>query len=205
MVEGPKVVLKCERLGKLVHRVLLSTSDLSLKILEGKTCERVFSVGKELFIVFGTVSIRLHFQMSGSERVVPSGAPPPDLNIKSRKVLTVKLMFDSMGLYLYDTSVSLRNDEYVRNVEQRIKRDICNPNLSYSEVVQLLSVDKRTLMDAIMDQTILPGVGNIIKCEGLFQSRLHPGMYDLSSHNNDRGYNHTRLNNHLMCVFRYSH
>jgi formamidopyrimidine-DNA glycosylase len=176
MVEGPKVVLKCERLAKsLVNRILLQSSDPALASVEGKACERVISVGKELFIVFeNNLSIRLHFQMNGSERLVPSGSPPPDLDSKSRKVLTAKFSFDSIELYLYDTTVSIRASEYLHIVQQRVNRDICNPRISFSEVVEMMIVDQRPLKDLIMDQIILPGVGNIIKCEGLFLSRIHP-------------------------------
>ena len=177
MVEGPKVVLKCERLAKSLVRRTLLLADPVLKAVEGKACERVISIGKELFIVFeNNLSIRLHFQMNGSERIVHSGSPSPDLDSKSRKVLTAKLAFDSVDLYLYDTTVSIRNCEYLRIVEQRVQRDICNPIISISEVIKMLSADQRPLKDLIMDQIILPGVGNIIKCEGLFLSKIHPDV-----------------------------
>jgi len=200
MVEGPKVVLKCERLAKsLVRRTLLYSSDPALASVEGKTCERVISVGKELFILFeNNLSIRLHFQMNGSDRVVPSGSPTPDLSSKSRKVLTAKLTFDIIDLYLYDTSVSMRTSEYVDIIQQRVNRDICNPIISCSEVVDMMIVDQRPLKDLIMDQIILPGVGNIIKCEGLFLSRIHPNSRGASLKIDEL----TRL---VVMLHRFSH
>ena len=38
----------------------------------------------------------------------------------------------------------------------------------------MLSNDGREIYEAIMDQEVLPGVGNVIKCEALFNASVNP-------------------------------
>jgi len=40
----------------------------------------------------------------------------------------------------------------------------------------MLETDERHICDSLLDQTIMPGVGNIIKCEGLFELKLNPQL-----------------------------
>ena len=44
----------------------------------------------------------------------------------------------------------------------------------HAQVHRLLSQDERKIFEAIMDQEVLPGVGNVIKCEALFNAGVHP-------------------------------
>lgn len=53
--------------------------------------------------------------------------------------------------------------------------DVCSSLFSFSrseEAVQRQS--SRMLCDVLLDQAVMPGVGNIIKNEALFDSGLHP-------------------------------
>jgi formamidopyrimidine-DNA glycosylase len=38
----------------------------------------------------------------------------------------------------------------------------------------MLRVDPRPALDVLLDQTSFPGVGNIIKCESLWEAAIHP-------------------------------
>ena len=178
MVEGPKVILKAEKFSHLLTNVLkvIEFTTINAESLYEKTLSRVTSVGKELFLQFDNcpLSIRLHFQMSGKERIVKSGILIGTSAQNSRSVLTAVLRFDKHDVYIYDSSISVKTTEYIRVVEQRRCRDICSDQFSLQETVQLLKADCRPIQEAIMDQQILPGVGNIIKCEGLFLSRTNP-------------------------------
>lgn len=65
--------------------------------------------------------------------------------------------------------------------EQRVKAmeslDMCSQNFSSSRSEEAVrSQSSRMLCDVLLDQAIMPGVGNIIKNEALFDSGLHPAV-----------------------------
>lgn len=65
--------------------------------------------------------------------------------------------------------------------EQKVKAmealDICSPKFSFSRAVEAVKRESaRMLCDVLLDQAVLPGVGNIIKNEALFDSGLNPAV-----------------------------
>lgn len=55
--------------------------------------------------------------------------------------------------------------------------DICSPKFSFSRAVEAVKREReRMLCDVLLDQAVLPGVGNIIKNEALFDSGLNPAV-----------------------------
>ena len=177
MVEGPKVLLKCERLKrKILNKTIVKIKCFNAHMAyEGQKVSRVISVGKELFIVMENECVlRLHFGMNGSEIICQSDSPP-QLPPSSRKQVSSTIFFDDFVIFLYDTTVSPISMNSVRSIEERSNRDICcGLFFDTATVLKILSADQRPVHETIMDQFIMPGVGNIIKCEGLFLSHIHP-------------------------------
>lgn len=188
MVEGPKVWLKCERLKvletlRLKKYAIQKKEEEQLVVQDSSTDEQLQSVccvGKELFLLFANKKMmRFHFGMNGSERIINAESPPPELPAYSRKAMTCILYFDLKTLYLYDTTVSISTYnpiEFATTLDAKLSRDIMSPTFESNVVVQLLASDHRPIMDGMLDQHIMPGVGNIIKCEGLFLSHLNPNQ-----------------------------
>ena len=178
MVEGPKVILKAERFRSVVSKVLLGyelpSSSNRFSSLVYNRCEDVVSVGKELFLLFDRETIRIHFQMSGSEIIMKSGMSPPPLARSSRKLLNAVLKFEEFDVYIFDSHISVRTLESFNISQSLISRDISLESFDSVSSVDLLQKDTRSVQEAIMDQMIMPGVGNIIKCEGLFRARINP-------------------------------
>lgn len=55
--------------------------------------------------------------------------------------------------------------------------DVSSPKFSFSRAeCEVKKQGCRMLCDALLDQAVLPGVGNIIKNEALFDSGLHPAV-----------------------------
>lgn len=55
--------------------------------------------------------------------------------------------------------------------------DVCSPKFSFSRSVEAVRCrSSRMLCDVLLDQAVMPGVGNIIKNEALFDSGLHPAV-----------------------------
>lgn len=65
--------------------------------------------------------------------------------------------------------------------EQKVKMmeslDVCSPKFSFLRAEhEIKQQNTRMLCDVLLDQAVLPGVGNIIKNEALFDSGLHPAL-----------------------------
>eukprot|EP01041_Mallomonas_annulata_P011484 gene11484-24013_t len=179
MVEGPKVVRKARRLNLLVGqsiRNIVQTSNDNIKYqnLYDQLITRVVSIGKELFIVFEKNTIRFHFGMDGSEKIVKCGEDVEISSTNPRRVLSIIVKSTLNDLYFYNTTIQIKSLSYFEIVEMRRDRDIMSKSLDIIGIVAMLHQDDRQICDSIMDQIIIPGVGNIIKCEGLFESKLHP-------------------------------
>ncbi|NWZ61821.1 NEIL3 Endonuclease, partial [Acrocephalus arundinaceus] len=141
--------------------------------LVGHVYRGVETLGKELFMYFDQKALRIHFGMSGSMNINPVGSK--DRN-GAQPVLEIQLMEDTVCFW--DVTVEYRNaaecEEKVRMMESL---DVCSPKFSFSRAEhEIKQQNTRMLCDVLLDQAVLPGVGNIIKNEALFDSGLHPAL-----------------------------
>ena len=79
------------------------------------------------------------------------------------------------------TDVKMCAYRWTEDCEQRVKAmvslDVCSRSFSSSRSEEAVrSQRSRMLCDVLLDQAIMPGVGNIIKNEALFDSGLHPAV-----------------------------
>ncbi|XP_045677643.1 endonuclease 8-like 3 isoform X2 [Phyllostomus hastatus] len=91
-------------------------------------------------------------------------------------VLEVQLTRDL--ICFFDSSVELRNAaESRQRVRMMEELDVCSPKFSFPRAERELKQQTgRMLCDVLLDQRVLPGVGNIIKNEALLDSGLHPAV-----------------------------
>ncbi|XP_077158483.1 endonuclease 8-like 3 isoform X2 [Paroedura picta] len=77
-----------------------------------------------------------------------------------------------------DATVELRDTaESECKIRMMEDLDVCSPKFSFLRAESEIKKQKdRLLCDVLLDQAVLPGVGNIIKNEALFDSGLHPGV-----------------------------
>ncbi|XP_076770265.1 endonuclease 8-like 3 isoform X2 [Arvicanthis niloticus] len=118
-------------------------------------------------------SKRIHFGMKGSILINPRecknrGGVSPAFEVQ----LTNDL------ICFFDSSVELRNSvESQQRVRMMEELDVCSTKFSFSRAENEVKRQRdRMLCDVLLDQRVLPGVGNIIKNEALFDSRLHPAV-----------------------------
>ncbi|XP_051716439.1 endonuclease 8-like 3 [Ctenopharyngodon idella] len=186
MVEGPGCTLNGEKIRARVQKgqkVLdirenesskssVDSTRSSFQSFMGCQFTGVETLGKELFMYFGFRALRLHFGMNGSMRINPlekdlKGKPP---------VLVIQLTNDAVCFF--DTTVEIRlSDDCEQKVKAMEALDICSPKFSFSRAVEAVKREsERMLCDVLLDQAVLPGVGNIIKNEALFDSGLNPAV-----------------------------
>ncbi|NXH30045.1 NEIL3 Endonuclease, partial [Myiagra hebetior] len=141
--------------------------------LVGHVYRGVETLGKELFMYFDQKALRIHFGMNGSMRINPDGSK--DRN-GAQPVLEIQLTEDTVCFC--DVTVEYRNAaECEQKVRMMESLDVCSPKFSFSRAeYEIKQQNTRMLCDVLLDQAVLPGVGNIIKNEALFDSGLHPAL-----------------------------
>ncbi|CAL8330072.1 endonuclease 8-like 3 [Gadus morhua] len=184
MVEGPGVALNGERIrakvkkGQEVRAVRgVQGAAGALDALRGARFSGVDTLGKELFIYFGLRALRVHFGMNGSMRIT-SGAPGIKPVAADSKTPVLELHLTDDIIRFYESTSEIRQTEQCESrVSSMRSLDVCSSSFSSSRAEEVLrSQGGRMLCDLLLDQHLLPGVGNIIKNEALFDSGLHPAV-----------------------------
>lgn len=168
MPEGPSIVILKELVeiykGKKIITVRGNTKIEKGK-LTGKTIVDFRSWGKQFFICFNGFSVRIHFLLFGSYSVGEQTKPDQRLRLG--------LIFNKGSVYFYTCAVKLiegpLDSQY--DWECDVMSDDWNPAKARKKLNQLTDT---MVCDALLDQTIFSGVGNIIKNEVLYRIRLHP-------------------------------
>ncbi|XP_026281191.1 endonuclease 8-like 3 [Frankliniella occidentalis] len=193
MVEGPGCKVKGELMKKRIKgKTIVNTvaekkgvaKDISTRFvqLHGLQVSDIRTLGKELFIFMAQspFCIRIHFLMDGSVRYGDS----KDKNAQtSEPCLTI--FFNDTKLFVFKSSIDVRlADESSQHCDELADLDINASSFNFKRAQKEIEKQQSELIcDVIMDQMVLPGVGNIIKNEGLFKSGINPisQVKDLSS------------------------
>ena len=176
MVEGPQCALKTKRLAVLQGQRLLAVVGCPKCIHAGTVGAqvlRVYNVGKECFVVFATRALRLHFAMAGNMEIIPASSSPAPM--VGRRKHTVTLQFSEQHVVLWDSTATNVTLGYTERWAARAGRDIIAEDFDLDGVLALLVArGEEAVAEAIMDQEVAPGVGNVIKCEGLHAAAINP-------------------------------
>ncbi|WP_447784551.1 DNA-formamidopyrimidine glycosylase family protein [Stenotrophomonas bentonitica] len=166
MPEGPSIVILREATakfrGKTVGRAL-GNSSLDLTRMEGRRVIALRSWGKHFLIEFSGFSLRVHMLMFGSYRIDERKPSPP----------RVSLQFDNGELNIYASSLKYIEGKLDDTYDWRtdVMNDAWDPRLARRRLKQQPDT---LICDALLDQELFAGVGNIIKNEVLFRQRVHP-------------------------------
>ena len=166
MPEGPSIVILKEQAsgfaGKKIVRVEGNTS-IAKERLTGQRIVDLRSWGKHFLIELPDFSLRVHFMLWGSYRINERKEAAPRLG----------LGFAKGELNLYSCSVKFIEEplDLVYDWRTDVMSDDWDPALARKR----LRAQPGTLVcDALLDQDLFAGVGNIIKNEVLFRIRVHP-------------------------------
>lgn len=167
-MEGPPLRVIAEELSQLAGEYVVEVSGnskIQKEQLKGQKVLEVFSWGKNLFLHFPEVSLKIHFLMFGSYR----------FNEERKGVVPrLSLAFSKDTLNLYNCSVKILSNSDVNKMYDK-ELDIMSENWNLAKVIGLVSsLSQAFVCDVLLDQAVFAGVGNIIKNEALFKSRVHP-------------------------------
>ncbi len=167
MPEGPSIVILKEAVmqfkGKKVLEASGNTKLLNLPSLEGQTVTDIRSWGKHFLISFKTFSIRIHFLLFGTYRINEKKDAKPRLSLR----------FSNGEMNFYTCSIKLIEEDLDKVYDW--SGDTMNKKWSPAKALEKLKAQPDTLVcDALLNQDIFAGVGNIIKNEVLFRIKVHP-------------------------------
>ena len=166
MPEGPSIVILKELVKNFKGKKVLAVSGntkVDFSSLVNQKITDFKSFGKNFFICFKTSSVKIHFMLFGSYRINETKAAPPRLS----------LQFKDGEMNFYACSVKLIEQDLDEIYDW--SSDVMNDNWSAAKARKKLKTQPKTLVvDALLDQNIFAGVGNIIKNEVLFRIQVHP-------------------------------
>jgi endonuclease VIII len=168
MPEGPVIRLLCEKaqifVGQKVKKASVSAPKPDFTHLEGLTVKEISVYGKQLLISFPELTVRVHLMLFGYFRINEK---------KENGKLSLGLEFGKGELNFYASDVRLI-EEPLDDVYDW-SADVMNAAWSPEAAVEKLkSLNKILACDALLDQDIFAGVGNKIKDEVLFITKVHP-------------------------------
>src|ERR687890_1181709 len=144
--------------------------------LQGRAVRAVDAHGKHLFLRFEDgLTIHSHLRMSGSWRVFDRGQR---WSRSPRSAWLVMRRGDREVVQFNGPVLELMTDSRTR-LDQRIAGlgpDILAPELDEAKFLRRLREDDptRPIGDALIDQRIIAGIGNLWKIEGCFQAQIDP-------------------------------
>jgi endonuclease-8 len=167
MPEGPSIVILKDEARALVGRRIVAVegnTTIEKERLVGQRIVALRSWGKHFLIEMPAFSLRIHLLMFGTYRIDARKDVPARLGLHFRgggefNVYTCSVRFVEAPLdEVYDWSADVMSDRWDPAAARR----------------KLRAMPGAWVCDALLDQDVFAGVGNIIKNEVLFRIRVHP-------------------------------
>jgi len=167
MPEGPSIVILKELVqaykGKKILAATGNTKTIDKSLLVQQKIVDFRSWGKHFLICLPKQTIRIHFMLFGSYSI----------GKKTKANVRLGLRFAKGSLYFYACSVKLLegDPDDIYDWSADVMNDQWDPRKARKK---LKEKPEAFVCDALLDQDIFAGVGNIIKNEVLFRIRVHP-------------------------------
>ncbi|HEX3383926.1 MAG TPA: DNA-formamidopyrimidine glycosylase family protein [Mucilaginibacter sp.] len=167
MPEGPNLIMTKENLLQFKGRRVTAASGYAKNVdpdmLKGNTLKDIKTWGKHLLLVFEDFTLRVHFGLFGSFRI--------DRPVKKNAALHLQFGEDEVNFSIVKIQVI---DEPLDKVYDW-SADIMSKKWDERKAIEKLKAKPKLMIcDALLDQNIFAGSGNIIKNEALFRARIHP-------------------------------
>lgn len=167
MPEGPSIVILRELLAPFEgQKVALATGNAKIDMdrITGMKLEFCLSWGKHTLLCFDDFYLRIHFLMFGTYRI----------NERKDSVPRLQLKLKNDELNFYTCSVRLEEGTPLATYEWEadVMSDYWDPELAMKKLKGL--PPKTLISDALLNQELFAGVGNIIKNEILWRFSIHP-------------------------------
>lgn len=166
MPEGPSIIILKELVQPFLGKKILAVTGNSKEAIQRAAGQKVTafrSWGKHFLICLEDFTIKIHFMLFGSYLINEEKAATPRLGLKFSDgfinfyTCSIKIM-EADPDTVYDWSADIMSDSWdAKAADKKLK---ARPAM--------------LLCDALLDQDIFAGSGNIIKNEVLYRVKLHP-------------------------------
>lgn len=166
MPEGPSLVIARDEMmlfkGKKVTAVS-GNSKIDKERMVGQKMIDIKTWGKHLLLCFEDFTVRIHFLMFGTYRV----------NEVKDAAARLHLQFPKGELNFYTCAVKLIEEplDEIYDWAADVLSEAWDPKAAKKK---LKAIPEVLVTDALLDQAIFSGVGNIIKNEVLYRIKVHP-------------------------------
>lgn len=142
--------------------------------LTGRTIESVTSAGKHLLMRFsGGLVLHTHMRMNGSWHIYRTGERWQRPRRDMRLVIATK-DFEAVGFNI-PVAEFLTDQQLRRHPLLGLGPDLLSPDFDRDEALRRLHANGAVaIADALLDQRLLAGIGNVYKSEVLFLCRINP-------------------------------
>ncbi len=165
------VILRQALAGKVLTRCDVRVPRYATVDLSGQVVDEVVSRGKHLFIRVGSTSIHSHLKMDGSWQVNPVGRP-------SRAGHRIRIILETADMQAAGVDLGVleildRNDDQdaVGHLGPDLLGDDWDP---HTAAANLTADPDRPLAEALLDQRVMAGVGNVYCNELCFVTGYRP-------------------------------
>lgn len=178
MPEGDTVYITCQRLhralaGRVVTRFDLRLPKLALADLSGAETTEVIPRGKHILMRFSNgQTLHTHLRMDGSWRVGPAAAKPRGRDYEIR-ALVGNADWLAAGFRVHDVKLvsTAEEDEVVGHLGP----DLLAADYDQDEALRRFAGQPdRPISEALLDQRLVAGIGNVYKSDLLFLQRTSP-------------------------------
>jgi endonuclease-8 len=166
MPEGPSIVILKEAAQPFVGEEIVEVSGnrkIDVHQIQGQTVREFISFGKQFLIRLDDFTIRIHLLLFGTYRI----------NERKDSPARLSLVFSRGEMNFYGCSVNFieGNLDQIYDWSADVMSDAWDPEAAK---VKLEKHPHMMVCDALLNQDIFAGSGNIIKNEVLYRIRVHP-------------------------------
>lgn len=167
MPEGPSILILKEKLLQFKGKKVLDANGYAkgfdAEMLIGKTLKDIKTWGKHTLLVFPKFAVRVHLMLFGSYYI----------NDRPKKNASLHMQFSNGEINFSISSIKLIEEPLDEVYDW--SADILGKAWDTEKTIaKLKAKPKMMICDALLDQKIFAGSGNIIKNESLFRAHLHP-------------------------------
>lgn len=166
MPEGPSIIILKDAVKQFKGKKVIKVEGNSKLEIQRISSEKIIdfkSWGKHFLICFKNFTVRIHFMLFGSYRI----------NEQRQSTPRLALIFDKGQLNFYACSIKFieQKIDTIYDWTSDVMNDEWDPKAAKKKLKQN---SERIIADALLDQNVFAGVGNIIKNEVLFRVCIHP-------------------------------
>lgn len=180
MVEGPTAKAYAIRIYNEMHNEVINDVFVRsrkvyvpIKELVGKNIKSTDTIGKNILMFIDGYVVRVHLMMFGAIHIYGINDPL----LKPEKQVRMKMIGEKKKLVVYNApiiEVDL-SDRLLKRLKSKFGPDPLREDWSREDAInRILSAGNRKIGEVLLDQSIIAGIGNILRNEILFRAGIHP-------------------------------